>query len=96
MFAYAAPNARIMFFGVASRNAEVSIKPYDVYRFDWEIIGSMAINFTFQQARDLLSAGRLSVRPLISRVAALEEVPGILGRAKSAKELKVLVAPNGG
>jgi 2-desacetyl-2-hydroxyethyl bacteriochlorophyllide A dehydrogenase len=95
MFAYAAPNARIMFFGVASRNAEVSIKPYDVYRYDWEILGSMAINFTFQQARDLLSSGRFSVRPLITRVAALEEVPGILGRAKSPTELKILVAPSG-
>jgi 2-desacetyl-2-hydroxyethyl bacteriochlorophyllide A dehydrogenase len=93
-FAYAAPNARIMFFGVASRNAEVSIKPYDVYLNDWEIIGSMAINFTFQQARDLLSSGRISVRPLITRVAALEDTPGILARPKSASELKTLIAPN--
>jgi len=94
IFAYAAPNARIMFFGVASPKTEITIKPYDVYRYDWEIVGSMAINYTFQQARDLLSAGRISVRPLITRVAALEDVPGILGRAKSATELKTLVAPN--
>jgi 2-desacetyl-2-hydroxyethyl bacteriochlorophyllide A dehydrogenase len=93
-FAYAAPNARIMFFGVASPRTEITIKPYDVYRYDWEILGSMAINFTFQQARDLLAAGRIAVRPLITRVAALEEVPGILGRAKSAAELKTMVAPN--
>jgi threonine dehydrogenase-like Zn-dependent dehydrogenase len=96
MFAYAAPNARIMFFGVASPKTEITIRPFDVYSHDWEILGSMAINYTFQQARDLLAAGRIAVRPLITRVAPLEDVPGILGRPKSASELKTLVAPNGG
>jgi 2-desacetyl-2-hydroxyethyl bacteriochlorophyllide A dehydrogenase len=94
MFAYAGPNARIMFFGVASPKAEIIIKPFDVYRHDWEILGSMAINYTFQQARDLLAAGRISVGPLITRVAALEDVAGILGRPKSSTELKTLIAPN--
>jgi 2-desacetyl-2-hydroxyethyl bacteriochlorophyllide A dehydrogenase len=93
-FAYAAPNARIMFFGVASPNDEIKVRPFDVYRNDWEILGSMAINYTFQQARDLLAAGRISVRPLITRVAALGEVAEILGRGKSGVELKTLVAPN--
>jgi threonine dehydrogenase-like Zn-dependent dehydrogenase len=85
-----------MFFGVASPKTEITIRPYDAYSHDWEILGSFAINYTFQQARDLLAAGRIAVRPLITRVATLEDVPGILGRAKSASELKTLVAPNGG
>jgi 2-desacetyl-2-hydroxyethyl bacteriochlorophyllide A dehydrogenase len=94
LFAYAAPGARIMFFGVASPKAEIQIKPFDVYRNDWEILGSMAINYTFQQARDLLAAGRISVRPLITRVATLNDVAGILGRPKAPSELKTMVAPN--
>ena len=94
MFAYAAPNARIMLFGVAPAGAEIRIRPYDVYRNDWEILGSMAINYTFQQARDLLAAGRISVRPLMTQVAALEEVAAILARPKSPSELKTLIAPS--
>ena len=95
MFAYAGPNAKIMFFGVASPAAEVTVKPFDVYHQDWEILGSMAINNTFQQARDLLAAGRIDVAPLLTSVASLDEVAGILGRPKTPSELKTLIAPNG-
>ncbi len=93
MFELAAPNARIMLFGVAPRGAEVRINPFDVYHNDWEILGSMAINYTFRQARDMLAAGRINVRPLLTGVAALDDVAGILGRPKAPSELKVMVSP---
>jgi threonine dehydrogenase-like Zn-dependent dehydrogenase len=94
LFAYAAANARIMFFGVASPTAEIRIKPFDVYHQDWEIIGSMAINYTFGQARDLLAAGRIDVKPLISHIAGLDDVAPILARPKTSAELKTLIRPN--
>ena len=95
LFAHAGPGARIMLFGVASPKAEIRVRPFDVYHRDWEIIGSMAINGTFQQARDLVASGRIDVRPLLTRVAGLDDVAGILGRAKGAAELKTMIAPNG-
>lgn len=95
LFRHAGPNARIMFFGVAPPDARISINPFDVYHQDWEILGSMAINYTFQQAHDLLSARRIDVQPLITNVAGLDDVSDILGRPKKAGELKTLVAPNG-
>jgi threonine dehydrogenase-like Zn-dependent dehydrogenase len=55
----------------------------------------MAINYTFQQAHDLLSARRIDVEPLITSIVGLDDVGDILGRAKEAGELKTLVAPNG-
>ena len=94
MFDFAGPNAKIMLFGVASPKAEIRIKPFDIYHQDWEILGSMAINYTFQQARDLLAAGRIDVRPLITRIAVLDDVADILGRPKTAAELKTLIRPN--
>jgi 2-desacetyl-2-hydroxyethyl bacteriochlorophyllide A dehydrogenase len=94
LFAYAAANARIMFFGVAPQAAEIRIRPFDVYHQDWQILGSMAINFTFQQARDLLAAGRIDVKPLITEVVGLEEVAAILARPKTPMEVKTLVRPN--
>lgn len=94
MFAYAAPRARIMFFGVASPKDTVRINPFNVYRKDWQIIGSMAINYTYQQARDLLAAGRIDVKPLLTRVAGLDELADILGRPKSPTELKTLISPS--
>ena len=96
MFAYAAPRARIMFFGVASPRDTVRINPFDIYRKDWQIIGSMAINYTYQQARDLLASGRIDVKPLLTHVASLDELAGILGRPKAATELKTLISPSRG
>lgn len=95
LFAHAAPGARIMLFGVASPEAEIRIRPFDVYHRDWEIVGSMAINYTFQQARDLISAGRVEIRPLLSRIAALDDVSAILGARKAPSDLKVMIAPAG-
>ena len=96
LFAHAAAGARIMFFGVASPSAEIRVRPYEIYRRDWEIIGSMAINGTFLQARDLLARGRVEVRPLISRVCSLDDVAEILGRPKGMDELKTLIRPGDG
>ena len=95
LFAHAAPGARIMLFGVASPEAEIRIRPFDVYHRDWEIVGSMAINYTFQQARDLIAAGRVVVRPLRSRIAALDDVSDILRSPKAAADMKVMIAPTG-
>ena len=95
LFDHAAPNARIMFFGVASPTAEIRINPFDVYHNDWQILGSMAINHTFQQARDLISSGRVAVHPLLTRRVALEDVAEILSSPKPPADLKVMVEPNG-
>ena len=80
-------------FGVAPPDAEVRLKPFDVYHRDWEIIGSMAINGTFGRARDLIASGRVEVRPLLTRVAGLDDVADILATPKAPAELKVMVAP---
>ena len=85
-----------MFFGVASPRDTVRINPFDVYRKDWQIIGSMAINYTYQQARDLLASGRIDVKPLLTQVAGLDELAGILGRPKASTELKTLISPSRG
>lgn len=90
---HAGPGARIVLFGVAPPDAQVPITPFEVYRNDWEIIGAMAINSTFQRARDLVSSGTLMLRPLITRVAGLEDVDDILRQPKPQQELKVLIRP---
>jgi 2-desacetyl-2-hydroxyethyl bacteriochlorophyllide A dehydrogenase len=94
LFSFAAANARILLFGVAPPSARIAISPFEIFKQDWEILGSQAINYTFQQARDLLSAGRIAARPLITRVAGLADVPPILGRPKAGGELKTLIDPS--
>ena len=93
MYKRQGPGARILLFGVAAPDARIEVSPYRIYRNDWQIIGSMAINGTFGRARDLMVSGRLKVRPLVTRTASLEDVPGILTAPKPANELKVMIIP---
>lgn len=95
MFAHAGAAAKILFFGVAAPAARITISPFDVYHRDWEIIGSMAINTTFQQARELMASGRLDLSPLLTTIGSLDDVAGILQRPKTPAELKTMIAPNG-
>ena len=96
MFGHVAPRGKVMIFGVTDPKDVVRISPYDIYRRDITVVGSMAINFTFQQARELLASGRINVRPLISTVAGLSDLPNILGRPKRSTELKTLISPSAG
>jgi 2-desacetyl-2-hydroxyethyl bacteriochlorophyllide A dehydrogenase len=93
MFQHVARRGKVMFFGVASPQDTVRISPFDIYHHDIQVIGSMAINMTFQQARDLLAAGRIDVKPLLTSIAGLGDLAGILGRPKTPTELKTLISP---
>jgi threonine dehydrogenase-like Zn-dependent dehydrogenase len=53
----------------------------------------MAVNYTMQAAMDMLASGKIQVKPLITRVAGLDDMLDILPRPKTAVELKTLVEP---
>jgi 2-desacetyl-2-hydroxyethyl bacteriochlorophyllide A dehydrogenase len=93
MFRYAAKRAKILQFGVAPTDARVEISPFDIYHNDWEIYGSMAVNYTMQPSLELLASGRIKVKPLITRIALLDEMDGILSRPKTGNEEKTLIRP---
>jgi threonine dehydrogenase-like Zn-dependent dehydrogenase len=78
---------------VAPTDAKVEISPFDIYHNDWEIYGSMAVNYTMQPSLELLAAGKIKVKPLITRVAGLGEMDGILSRPKTGNEEKTLIKP---
>ncbi len=94
MFRFAGKRARILQFGVAPAQAEIVLRPFDVYHNDWEIIGSMAVNYTMAQALDLLASGRIRVSPLATRQEGLAALPAILGAPKPAGEMKTFICPS--
>lgn len=66
LFDYAKARAKIWLFGVAPIGTRVKIPAYDVFRKDWKIIGSFAVNRTFPQSIALIESGAIQVEPLIS------------------------------
>ncbi|ADG05109.1 zinc-dependent alcohol dehydrogenase family protein [Kyrpidia tusciae] len=85
------PAGKFLQFGVAPKRAKISLSPFDLYRRDWTLIGSMAINHTFLPALEWVAAGRIQVKPLLSKTIPLEELPEFLGRPKAPELLKVQV-----
>lgn len=73
MFMYAKPRAKIWVFGVAPTGAKIEISPYNVFRNDWKIVGSFAVNRTFPQAIALIESGAIQVQSLISHELSIEE-----------------------
>lgn len=93
MYQFAGKRAKILQFGCAPSNAKVSVSPFQIYNNDWQIIGTMALLFTFHPAVDLLKNGVINVDPLITAEISLDEFPAYLSQPKGSKDLKVLVRP---
>jgi 2-desacetyl-2-hydroxyethyl bacteriochlorophyllide A dehydrogenase len=71
-FRYARARGKIWVFGVAPESASASFVPFEVFRKDLKIIGSFALNKTFQEAIALIRGGAVKLAPLVSHVVPLE------------------------
>ncbi|MFQ5822798.1 MAG: zinc-dependent alcohol dehydrogenase family protein [bacterium] len=90
-FNYLGPTGKYLQFGVAPKNTEVKINPFELYHKDWTFIGSMAINQTFIQALNWLKEKRINVLALISKTIELEELPIFLAKPKNPVLLKIQI-----
>jgi len=89
-----APGGTFLQFGVAAPEARVELSPYDVYRREITVTGSMAVLHSFERAVDLFSAGALNPGLLITRQVPLEEYAGALDAFGRGEGLKTQVLPS--
>jgi threonine dehydrogenase-like Zn-dependent dehydrogenase len=75
--------------GVADRDAELPIRPYDLYERQLTLRGSFIRNFDFQRAVRLL--GRLELESLVTAEFALEQVNEAIDNVAAGKGLKTVV-----
>lgn len=92
-FDYLRPRGQYLMFGVAPMTAKINLSPYQVFRNDWQIIGSFALCYTFQQAIAWLENGVIDVRPLVSHTAPLAEFPALFQQFAAGQTLKVHLQP---
>jgi len=86
---------RVNIFGVSPQDAVLSVKPFDLYAKELTITTSYRSPFTFQRAVDLVSSGKLVLKPLITHVLPLEKIVsafGIVERRESGV-MKAMVKP---
>lgn len=82
-------------FGVASPAARVSVSPYDIYRRELTVVGSMAVLNSFERAAELFAAGVIDPDIFITRRAPLEEYADALAAFGRGEGLKTQVVPGG-
>ena len=92
-FNFLKPRGQFLQFGVTPMEATVKMRPYDIFRNDWTIIGSFALCYTFEQTIAWLAGGMIEVEPLISHTLPLTDFPDAFEQFSQGKTLKVHLQP---
>jgi 2-desacetyl-2-hydroxyethyl bacteriochlorophyllide A dehydrogenase len=91
-FDYLSPGGTMFFFGVCPTGAQIHVTPYQVFRSDWQIIGSFALCYTFQESIALLQNGVVRVEPLVSHRLSLEHAgEGFTTIQRDPRRMKVMI-----
>jgi 2-desacetyl-2-hydroxyethyl bacteriochlorophyllide A dehydrogenase len=80
-------------FGVATYDARVAIEPYDVYRREITITGSMAVLHSFDRAGQLMAAGVLNPEIFVSHRFPLDSYAEALSQFRAGIGRKILIEP---
>jgi L-iditol 2-dehydrogenase len=65
---------RVVIFGFAPEGATATFSPFEVLSRELTILGGWVNPYTFPRAIDLLAAGKVNVRPLVTTYLHLDEV----------------------
>lgn len=80
-------------FGVASAEARARFSPFDVYRDEIRIIGSMAVLHSFERALDLVVRGAIDCEAMLTHQFSLDDYAAAIDTFKSGAGLKIQVTP---
>ncbi len=80
-------------FGVSAYDARVEIEPYEIYRREITITGSMAVLHSFDRAGQLLAAGVLDPGVFVSHRFPLDSYGEALQQFRAGIGRKILIEP---
>jgi threonine dehydrogenase-like Zn-dependent dehydrogenase len=88
-----APNGTFMVFGVSAPDAAVRISPYEIYRREITVIGSMAILRTFAPAVETVARHADRFRPLLTHRFGLDAFEDAVAAMSRGDAVKVTIEP---
>ena len=83
----------VLVFGVAPPEAEITVRPYEIYRRELRVIGAFSTPRKHAAALSLLAGKRLKVEPMITHRFGLDRLGEALQTLSESKGVKVLVQP---
>jgi threonine dehydrogenase-like Zn-dependent dehydrogenase len=92
-FNFLKPRGQFLQFGVTPMEATIKLRPYEIFRHDWTLIGSFALCYTFEPAIAWLANRVIDVTPLISHTVPLTDFSDVFQQFAEGKTLKVHLQP---
>ena len=89
----AGEGGRVLLFGVAPQNAQMTVEPYAIYAREITITGSFINPFTHGAALALLAAGKVKVSEIISHRLTLDELPRAIEMLEAHQASKIVIEP---
>ncbi len=83
----------VMLCGLTPPQAEVTFKPFEVFKKELTVCSSFINPFTMQRALDLAASGRIDVKPMIAQCCDLSELPSILKDPQQRAKGKYIFIP---
>jgi 2-desacetyl-2-hydroxyethyl bacteriochlorophyllide A dehydrogenase len=80
-------------FGVANYDTRVEIEPYEIYRREITVTGSMAVLHSFDRAGEMLAAGVLDPEVFVSHRFPLDAYAEALAQFRAGIGRKILIEP---
>ncbi|MGE5613155.1 MAG: zinc-dependent alcohol dehydrogenase family protein [Bacillota bacterium] len=87
----ASKGATVMIFSLTKPKAEVSIRPFEIFRKELHITASFVNPYTQARAVELLASKRVQVKDLVSMKIPLEKLAEVLSDGKYRAKTKILV-----
>ncbi|RJQ49528.1 MAG: alcohol dehydrogenase [Desulfobacteraceae bacterium] len=84
---------RVVLFGVNDPETTIEFRPYQIFRNEITILGSLMSNDSLPRTLELIASGRLRVAPLISHVLPLEGFHRAIQMHERQEGVKILVHP---
>ncbi len=82
-------------FGVANAAARASLSPYEIYRKELTIVGSMAVLHSFGRAVEMIARGAVDADTMVSHQLALEDYGHAIDLFRAKVGGKIIIRPDG-
>lgn len=84
----------VMMFGLTKPDETVTIKPFEIFQKEIEIKASFINPYTQQRALNLIDSGVLQLKPVIYKIAGLDDLAEILGNPSLRANGKYVIDPS--
>lgn len=83
----------VMLFGLTKPDAEIAVKPFQIFQKELTLKASYINPYTQKRALELIDSGRIDVESMVCAPVGLEELEEVLGNPARRAEGKFIVIP---